>query len=243
MKGSQKALLQLVQSGKFIKTINALLKLSNAKISKYDNWMPRNSIQKEEAELKDFLRFNFSEALGINIIDWWLGENNLSRRTPKWDLVSTCTLGKERGILLVEVKAHWGELNHKGKGIAKNASKSSQANHKKIKKAIDEANGKISTSASPLDISIDKCYQLSNRVAHAWWLANQGIPVVLLYLGILNCSDMRNGKKNKLFSSLSEWRDCFEKHAKLVGVDTLLDQTVDCGKSSFITLCEAVSGS
>jgi len=41
MKGSKYSIIKLVESTDFIDTVNDLLNGTNAKISEYDNWMPK----------------------------------------------------------------------------------------------------------------------------------------------------------------------------------------------------------
>lgn len=240
MKGSQYSVIKLVESIDFIENLNTLIEAANAKITAYDNWMPRSLHHDKEAELKDFLKYNFTEELSIGIHNWWLKVKHAKAMTPNWDLISTCTIKGKRGILLVEAKAHWDELNNesKGKQLDASASDNSKQNHEQIGKVIEEANTGISKENNRISISRDNCYQLSNRVAHAWWLANQGIPVVLLYLGFLDCQDMNDGK-NKLFKNDEDWQRCFNEHTQMVGVDTITDNWIDCGKSEFITICKS----
>lgn len=238
MKGSKNAVLKLVGSSDFLKVINHLLKSTKAIVTTYDNWMPKSIRYDKEAELNDFLKHNFSPQLATDITKWWLHKD---ATTPNWDLITTCTINGKRGILLVEAKAHSYELENESKGkkeLDSTASANSEKNHKQIGEAIIQANAEINKKISGVAISQDNCYQLSNRVAHAWWLANQGIPVVLMYLGFLNCNDMNDGK-NHLFTDNEHWQDCFNNHAKKVGVDKIIDQNVDCGKSSFITICRS----
>ncbi|MFA9390536.1 MAG: hypothetical protein ACERKD_12040 [Prolixibacteraceae bacterium] len=238
MKGSQYSVIKLVESSDFISNVNTLIKTTKAKITVYDNWMPKSLHQDKEAELKDFLKYNFTPQLSADIVKWWLHKDST---TPNWDLISTCTINGKRGILLVEAKAHWDELDMEshGKNLKSDASVDSIKNHKKIADAINEANAKIKSTYPQMTISRDNCYQLSNRVAHAWWLANQGIPVVLVYLGFLNCSDMDYNKR-KLFKNDKDWQTCFNEHAQKVGVDTITDNWVDCGNSKFITICRSL---
>lgn len=238
VKGSKKCILDLVQSSSFLTTINALTKGTKTVVSEYDNWMPKNIHLQKEAQLKDFLKYNFDTLLSSKIVEWWL---HIDTTTPNWDLVSTCTVNGKRGILLVEAKAHWGELEKesKEKFYDNNASDNSKLNHQEIGKAIEQANTEINKKINGVAISRDNCYQLSNRVAYAWWLANQGIPIVLIYLGFLNCQDMNDGI-NRLFTNDKEWQDCFTMHAEQVGVDKLKNQWVDCEKSEFITICRSL---
>lgn len=238
MKGSRNAVINLVESKEFIATINGLIKDTKAKITVYDNWMPKSSKHYKEAELKYFLKHNFQPPLHTDIVKWWLFKTST---TPNWDLISTCTISGKKGIVLVEAKAHCGELEEesKGKKLNMDASENSNKNHIKIAEAIDEANSAIKHTYSQIKISRDNCYQLSNRIAHAWWLASQGIPVVLVYLGFLNCKDMDNNRR-KLLKNDEEWQACFNQHAKKVGVDTITNNWVDCGASNFITICRSI---
>lgn len=236
MKGSRYAIIKLVESSNFVSTINLLIKdkKTRAEITEYDNWIPKSLQLDKEAELKTFLKYNFTPQLSSDIVEWWLHKD---AKTPNWDLISTCTIDGKRGLLLVEAKAHYGELETSPKRPP-STSDDSKLNHDKIDKAIKQANDAINEKVEGVAISRDKYYQLSNRVAHAWWLADKGIPVVLLYLGFLNCKDMDNGK-NKLFKTDQDWQTSFIEHAKQVGVDNLVGKKVDCGKSNFITISKS----
>lgn len=236
-KGSQRAMLKLIESNHFLISINKLIK-PYAEITVYDNWMPKSLHNDKEAELKNFLKYNFDPQLYNKIVNWWL---YVDTTTPNWDLVSTCTIDGKRGILLVEAKAHKDELNNEshGKQLKADASDDSKKNHARIEEAIQEAKKGIKNTGFDLSISRDNYYQLSNRVAHAWWLANQGIPVVLLYLGFLDCQDM-NDEKYKLLNSPKEWDDCFLNHAKQVRVGSIINKWVYCGESKLITICRSL---
>ena len=237
MKGSKYSIIKLIESPYFVEKINKLSKPTGAKITVYDNWIPKSIRLDKEAELNDFLKYNFSKELSTEIAEWWL---KVDATTPNWDLISTCTIDGVKGLLLVEAKAHVDELKNeeKGKSLDKDASNNSIMNHKRIEQAIKEANDSIKSKCPEIHISRDKCYQLSNRIAHAWWLANQGIPVVLMYLGFLNCTDMDYGNRT-LFNTDEEWQECFRDHAKLVGADKIIEKELDCGKSKFTLICRS----
>lgn len=61
LKGSKKAVLDLVDSNDFLTKINALLSGTSAKICGWDNWMPKGYSHPKEAELKEFLKYNFDK--------------------------------------------------------------------------------------------------------------------------------------------------------------------------------------
>jgi hypothetical protein len=238
LKGSKRCILELISSRNFTTEINMLLNPTGAVINPSDVWMPKGIHNDIEAELKDFLSDNFSNQLGSDIFHWWLAFPSQETKTPNWDFVSTCTINNQKGIILVEGKAHLDELQNESKGkiLRSDASENSIANHYKIGKAIEEAKREISVSFADVAISRDRCYQLSNRVAHAWWLAHNGIPVVLMYLGFIEAEDMKYGK-NRIFETPQDWEMCFLDHVKQVGVDTIMDNWVNCGKGSFNTIC------
>ena len=236
-KGSQWAMMKLIMSENFLPNLNQLIR-PYAKITEYDNWMPKNIHLNKEAELKNFLRYNFEEPNHKDIVSWWL---HVDTTTPNWDFISTCDVRGKRGILLVEAKAHYDEVNDesKGKALKSNASEDSKLNHVCIGQAIEEAKDDlVKRGFSDVNISLDSCYQLSNRIAHAWWLARNGVPVVLLYLGFLNTNDMKNGNR-VLFSHDSDWQNCFKEHAAQVGANKLLDKKIDCGAGTFNMICRS----
>jgi len=55
-------------------------------------------------------------------------------------------------------------------------------------------------------------YQLCNRVAWAWKLAQLGVPVVLVYLGFLNAGEMVD--QGQPFATAQMWEDCLRRHAE-----------------------------
>lgn len=168
-KGSQRCMLELISSANFVAQINSLIQTTGAVISSTDKWLPKGLHDDREAELKDFLAQHFSSKLGIDIQNWWLSFCSARSRTPNLDLVSTCNINSQKGLLMIEAKAHYDELDYESKGklLAKNASSNSKANHAKIAQAINEANIDINKVVSGVSLSRDKCYQLSNRTAHA----------------------------------------------------------------------------
>ena len=139
-----------------------------------------------ESELPDFCRlnranWNFHGALR----SWWLPESPLNKkaRTPVWDFISTCSISGREGLLLVEAKAHEGELDWAGKRLEADASQQSQINHDHIRDAVMMMSHRLSrVSREKAALSINSHYQLVNRVAWSAFLANRGIPVALLYI-------------------------------------------------------------
>ena len=148
--------------------------------------------------------------------DWWF-EVPVGRG-PTWDLVSECSVGSgtraRRGVLLVEAKAHWAELEQNGKKLSANASDNSRRNHDRIGSAIDEANVGLRTLTGDPGWALcrDKCYQLANRFAWAWKLMDLGVPVVLVYLGFLNATEMSD--EGHPFCDHADWEECVKTHAK-----------------------------
>ena len=159
--------------------------------------------------------------------------------TPCWDIASTCTVRGEPGLLLVEAKAHAGELDLKGKRLHRTASSNSQENHKQIGWAIVEASdGLASATGKPWGLSRDHRYQLSNRFAWSWKLASLGMPVVLLYLGFLNVQDMADD--GPLFRSEAEWTRTVKDHCRGAVDERCWGEWLDFAGVPFIALIRGI---
>jgi hypothetical protein len=69
---------------------------------------------------------------------------------------------------------------------------------------------------------VDRCYQLSNRLAFTWKLATLGIPVVLLYLGFTGDEGIRD--VGEPLRDDEDWRHTFATHFSKVAPVGLLEQ-------------------
>ena len=83
--------------------------------------------------------------------------------------------------------------------------------------------------------SRDHKYQLSNRFAWAWRLADLGIPVALLYLGFLNAQDMGDIDP-ELFRSAEQWADAVREYGKGVVDNACWGQWLDIGGTPLLPL-------
>ena len=107
--------------------------------------------------------------------------------TPNWDIVSTCQVDGRQGLVVVEAKAHRGELHRDGKDPG------NSENDKCISAAVAAANDALGGAAAGWSLCTDTHYQLCNRFAWAWKVASLGVPVVLVYLGFLDADEMGDG--------------------------------------------------
>jgi hypothetical protein len=172
-----------------------------------DSWLPKGFVEKTEVQLGKTKGFLTDEQRN-EVVHWWL-EHTRGRQTPKWDLVSSCTIGGLKGLLLVEAKAHFAELKDEDRCKSEDPD-----NQKHIRKAILEARDAVGWNLTP-----DSYYQLSNRLAWSWKLASMGIPVVLVYLGFLNADEMRDP-----FPSHQAWENAVVHYAKQVVPDSAWEQ-------------------
>jgi hypothetical protein len=142
---------------------------------------------------------------------WWLAIRP-GANTPNWDIACECLVGSRPGLILVEAKAHHDELDPKGK-----LERGNPQNDTHIRSAIKEAsaaleaNGALEGSFSGWKLSPDSHYQLCNRFAWGWKVASLGIPVILVYLGFLNVTDMPGCK---VFRTAEEWTQAVHNHAQ-----------------------------
>lgn len=181
-------------------------------VSSNDAWMPDGFGALEEAQLHRAPRL-LDDARREQLKSWWLAPNSQNGRTPNFDIASTCLIDGERGLLLVEAKAHDEELIKEAAGRRVDASENRLASHDKIGAAITSArHGLETTTALSWQISRDNRYQMSNRFAWAWKLTELGIPVVLVYLGFLHAEEMSD--RGRPFASHAEWERLVKSHSE-----------------------------
>ena len=176
-----------------------------------DRWAPRGFVKPDEAKLGEHNDFLSPEQREV-VTGWWLTVRR-NANTPNWDLVSSCNIGAERGLLLVEAKAHTEELKRAGK------EQNNVENDCQIGNAICEANFALNNILPGWGLTKDSHYQLCNRFAWTWKLAEMGIPVVLVYLGFLHCDEMRDC--GIPFNSGEHWKQKLMEHS-----ETLVPQEV-----------------
>ncbi len=73
--------------------------------------------------------------------------------------------------------------------------------------------------------SCDSHYQLANRFAWSWKLTSLGIPVVLVYLGFLNASEMTD--QGEPFRSADAWKKAVKAHTRGVVPDAVWNGAAD----------------
>lgn len=186
--GSRKHILDLIDSPQYLRTLNTLLK-RHALVSDSDVHEPVGLSRVDECEIPDFCRRHCSPWFDLRQLDgWWLPAQRTAAHRPKgatWDLLSTCSIGDRHGLLLVEAKAHEKELAFQGKILDPAASEQSALNHNHISDCLATVTDNLRKSKLKVSIGVESHYQLANRIAWAWKLADCGVPVVLLYLAFL----------------------------------------------------------
>lgn len=195
-------------------------------------WDASPAKEAEHLELKALLRHirgGRGEEIGGLLARWWLVHYRGSTKTPNWDIASTCSIKGQRGLLLVEAKAHEKEL-----GDDKCGSKNSD-NRERIRCAIAQANAglKLITEGS-WSLSRDSHYQLSNRFAWSWKLASLGVPVVLVYLGFLKAEEMVD--LGEPFESEAHWSEVLKSYSAGFVDNGCWGHTLDVGGTPMLPL-------
>lgn len=175
------------------------------RVTEKHQWAPAGFLNPEEAKLGESDIF-LSEPNRKILQDWWL-VNRRGANTPNWDLVSQCDYAGTPGLMLVEAKAHHGEFDDDS------CSATDQQNLNRIQGALAEASHAWNDILPGFSLSADSKYQLSNRFAFAWKIASLGVPVVLIYLGFLNATDM-SGNGRRLLESHEDWESCVKTGSK-----------------------------
>ncbi|QDU09643.1 hypothetical protein [Gimesia aquarii] len=195
--------------------LNGLLE-GHGSVSSDDIWMPCGFEQITEAQLHKTPHL-LSDEHCQTLTRWWLAVGDQRTRTPCIDIASTCTIDDQKGILIVEAKAHTYELDKEeaGKSQKPDDKLNTRRNFLRIGCCIDEANLALSDQTGLCwKLSRDHHYQMSNRFAWAWKLTELGYPVVVVYLGFLNAEEMRSGPSKRPFLSNKEWETCVKSHSK-----------------------------
>jgi hypothetical protein len=206
------------------------------RVSASDNWMPTGFDATEEAQLHKADRLIASPHDRHALKTWWLADPRPTSRTPTWDIASTCSIAGQRGLLLVEAKAHQSELTDEacGKRLDKG---SSDANHRRIGRAIAEANEGLQV-ATKMDwhLSSARCYQMSNRFSWAWKLCTLGYPIALVYLGFIDATEMPSP-----FCQDDDWHKLVTDHSAPLFPSKIWDRSIDIGGVTFVPLIRTSS--
>ena len=224
--------------GEVSERLTQLINFPGVVVSPDDEWMPYgkpvcqngswDDAPAKEAEL-DKEKTLLSPGTRIELQNWWLAVRGRGRgtSTPNWDIASTCKIMGKTGLLLMEAKAHRKELSEPDKCGA------TGANFVRIGCAISEAStGLKKLTGNPWNLSRDTKYQLSNRFAWSWKLASLGIPVVLVYLGFLNATDM----EEPLFHCHADWEGALKNYSNSRVDNSCWGKSLDCNGTPLIPL-------
>jgi len=229
--------------------LTKIVGLDSVSIAPTDFWMPRGlPIENPDGswDLSATKEPKLGEAEGIlsssdrsALTAWWL-EVIRHANTPNWDIASACSIQGEKGILLIEAKAHEWELRKEEAGKSKPGdSESSRRNHARIGEAIEEAReGLECASKVPWGISRDSHYQMSNRFAWSWRLAELGYPVVLVYLGFRNALEMAD--RSAPLRDHRHWEDLVRGHSENLFPPTIWSHSIEVNGHSIVSLIRSV---
>jgi hypothetical protein len=199
----------------------------DCRLSARSRWMPRGYRSPDEARLETFGPEVWPETKAWSVLlKWWLAYER-GANTPNWDIAASCEVDGGPGLILVEAKANVPELSVAGKPTDLGVSAASAENHQRIGVAIGEACAALQRVSPSTAISRDSHYQLSNRVAFAWKLANAGVPTVLVYLGFWGDDGLAD--VGPPFQSAAHWEAVFTEYARSVVPMDLFEYRVECG--------------
>lgn len=195
-----------------------------------DFWIPRGSENTAEAKIGETPGF-VPNPDAAELLRWWLAapattDGTRRANIPNWDIASTAHISGRPGLLLVEAKAHAGELGESGTQLRSDASADSIANHQRIGDAVRQANdGLQAATGLTWGLSRDSHYQLANRFAWSWKIASLGVPVALVYLGFIDAAEM-GGNGRMLIGSQNAWEDIVEHYAKGTVPESIWNATI-----------------
>jgi hypothetical protein len=127
--------------------------------AKRDTWMPLGFLAPEESTLEKGQQLLASDRCQ-ELINWWLARPRGATK-PNWDIAANAMVGGQKGIVLVEAKAHHAELSDAGKSPGDN-----QRNADSIRAAICQANAGLGGAQAGWNLTTDSHYQLCNRCTY-----------------------------------------------------------------------------
>jgi hypothetical protein len=204
--------------------------------------MPDGFADKSEAQLHSAKELLPDGRMRAALTCWWLAVPSPKATMPNWDIACTCRVGDKPGLLLIEAKAHHGELEEAeaGKALKPPVSANSMRNHVRIGACLDEANIALAAeTGQPWALSRDHHYQMSNRFAWAWKLTELGMPVILVYLGFLGCDDM--AKDRAIIETADQWQQLVRKHSAGIAPTDIWDRSWELHGRTFVPLIRSLT--
>jgi hypothetical protein len=179
LRGSQRHLLQLIDSADYPIALNLLLRPHGIELADDASHYPLSVKRKGEWTLERFASTHCPTLLDVRrFASWWPRSARL-----KWDLISTCSYGGKPAVLLVEAKGHAKELVQ--------LMVRPDPRPEKFQEYLDN-NGKILSRLEAVNIpgyghndGISSYGQMACQIAVASKFAELGGRVCLLYLGFL----------------------------------------------------------
>ncbi len=233
MRGSRKHILDWVEQGdeRFTASLSQMLQTCHVGVDNIHTWMPRGLALAREARLSSSDLGVLTKGMQLELNRWWLVHSTRAN-TPNWDLAAGASFHGKKGLVLVEAKAHVGELEKGGKRSRninrdQDAYGRSEDNRKRIGVAIEQACNALQLQAPGICIHRDRYYQISNRIAFAWKLASLGVPVVLVYVGFLNDVGMP-----RPFVSEEHFERVMRSYLSAVFPPAFLNKPIACGLAS-----------
>jgi len=223
-RGSREHILKWTDRADFYAGFLRMLDIPECARADNPYWMPRGHASPGEARL-DLCgaRLLPSASCWDKLAAWWLAYRP-GANTPNWDLAVSCRIKGRNGLVLVEAKAHEGELDWEGKRLKKDASDHSISNHARIGHAIKQASDALSAAIPGVALSRDSHYQLANRIAHGWKLAALNVPVILVYLGFTGDNAVGSPLKDG-----SHWESLMKEYLAGVVPQAFVDRWIPCG--------------
>jgi hypothetical protein len=227
-RGSRKHVLDWTNQPTFLIELLQLVSPVDCKLTAASQWMPQGHSRPQEARLETFEPF-LTRKVRADLQRWWLA-HEAGANTPNWDIAVGCEIEGKPGLILVEAKANVPEMSAGGKKLGDAASERSVANHGRIAEAIADACAGLRRAGAETSSHVEGHYQLSNRIAFAWKLADLGVPTVLVYLGFTGDEGIRDA--GVPFQDHADWESAFGAYAHSIVPKNTFESRINCGDAA-----------
>lgn len=224
-RGSYRHMLDLVSSPNFEQLMNSLLVNTGASVSNPELRCPigrGNASEWSEIDLESYQERMPLPNDAILDSGWWFPHKTNRNTRPTWDLLCPVSIQGEPGLLMVEGKAHVGEVKIYDAQTEPRDTPRSIANNLSIRLRVSKAHHALNAlRIGKFVLSTGSHYQLVNRLAYLSKLSSLGVRTILLYLGWINSPDWQGADP---FTTEQHWLDTMKQFVKGVVPDDFLER-------------------
>ncbi|CAN5475749.1 hypothetical protein BH10BAC5_BH10BAC5_12870 [soil metagenome] len=267
---SQHCMFRLAADPNHIKILNPLISSAGGVMSFDDYRSPFPPYRDQEINVHKFLSVAFGYHLAKDFRNYWVHNFSATKNIPDLDYISACKINGRHGVLIIEAKAHRGELiikNKKNKPAANNAGKNNNEVVIEVEQNASNASHQVSQENSQdtsQDTSQETCIDKKTKSDFSFINSDLIRQLPDIKLSSDNCRQLSNHLaiayylaskgfpvivlylgfllkgSKKYFKTNEEWQDNFLFAARKIGVHDMLNKRIYHRHTSISLLCASL---